>query len=286
MKKFIKNKVITGIVVSVTFILAGVAIFTALRLYQIKQSISPTSPESRPSAWDCNKYVFSINSQGVVTVSNQSTRNEPSQQAKVLINGTVITTLNVPALNQGQSATLGTITLPSGTVKWEVQGTLDCKTSGELSAPKACQGLSFNFTGLTSTPTVTPKATVTLTTTPSITATPSHSPTPTEPGNTSTPTPTNQPGTTNSPTPTNPGGTTNSPTPTNQPVVTNSPTPTSYLAQNSPTTAYLAQNTVTPRGGVGGTGDAQLPAAGYDLPTIVGIALGVLLIVGAFILAI
>lgn len=46
-----KNKISTAIILTVTFILAGVAIFTAIRLYQLRnQSVSPTSPESKPAA--------------------------------------------------------------------------------------------------------------------------------------------------------------------------------------------------------------------------------------------
>ena len=51
MKDFIKNKLVTGLIVVATVILAGVAIFTALRLYQLrKESVAPTAPESEPAA--------------------------------------------------------------------------------------------------------------------------------------------------------------------------------------------------------------------------------------------
>jgi hypothetical protein len=50
MKDFFKGKFITILVVAATVILAGVAIFTAVRLYQLRnQSVSPATPE-RPSA--------------------------------------------------------------------------------------------------------------------------------------------------------------------------------------------------------------------------------------------
>lgn len=50
MKEFFKGKFITILVVSATVILAGVATFTAVRLYQLRsQSVSPVTPE-RPSA--------------------------------------------------------------------------------------------------------------------------------------------------------------------------------------------------------------------------------------------
>lgn len=51
MGDFIKGKLFTIITVIITVILAGVAVFTAIRLYQLRQeSISPTSPESEPEA--------------------------------------------------------------------------------------------------------------------------------------------------------------------------------------------------------------------------------------------
>lgn len=51
MKDFIKGKFTTAIVVLATIILAGVAVFTALKLYQLRQSpVAPNAPSSNPSA--------------------------------------------------------------------------------------------------------------------------------------------------------------------------------------------------------------------------------------------
>ena len=51
MGDFLKSKFVTAIVVLATIILAGVAIFTALRLYQLRQeAVAPTAPESQPEA--------------------------------------------------------------------------------------------------------------------------------------------------------------------------------------------------------------------------------------------
>lgn len=51
MKNVFKGKVATIIIILATFVLAGVAIFTAVRLYQLRQtSISPISPSSKPAA--------------------------------------------------------------------------------------------------------------------------------------------------------------------------------------------------------------------------------------------
>jgi hypothetical protein len=51
MRDFLKNKVVTALIVIATVILAGVAIFTAYRLYQSgTESVAPTAPESVPAA--------------------------------------------------------------------------------------------------------------------------------------------------------------------------------------------------------------------------------------------
>jgi len=51
MKNFFKGKIATAIILLATFVLAGVAIFTATRLYQLRQtSISPAAPPSQPKA--------------------------------------------------------------------------------------------------------------------------------------------------------------------------------------------------------------------------------------------
>jgi len=47
----IKKKTVTILIITATVILAGIAIFTAIRLYQLRQqSVVPTRPESEPAA--------------------------------------------------------------------------------------------------------------------------------------------------------------------------------------------------------------------------------------------
>ena len=67
MRDFLKNKLVTGLVVIATLILAGVAIFTAVRLYQLRTApVAPTAPESRPEASEepkpeaCQQLAFTI----------------------------------------------------------------------------------------------------------------------------------------------------------------------------------------------------------------------------------
>lgn len=51
MKNFLKGKFATIVIVLATFILAGVAIFTAIRLYQLRsQPVAPNVPSSFPRA--------------------------------------------------------------------------------------------------------------------------------------------------------------------------------------------------------------------------------------------
>ena len=65
MKDFLKNKVVTALIVIGTVILAGVAIFTALRLYQLRtRPVAPTAPESTPAASEqpqaCSELAFTL----------------------------------------------------------------------------------------------------------------------------------------------------------------------------------------------------------------------------------
>lgn len=267
MKNLFKGKFSTMLVVVATVILAGVAIFTAARLYQLRnQGVTPNAPESAPLAWDCSKYTFSVNSAGVVTVDNQSTRDEVLQQAKVFINSSQVATLDVPALPRGQSATLGTVQVPDSGFTWRVQGTRDCQNSGTVA--KACELLTFTITvnSPTLTPTLPPNVTATLTVTPTLTPTPASSVTPTEPasgGISSTPTVTPGP----SITPTLAPGTTATITPTRTP--SNTPTPGGQIAAASP----------TPSG-------ATLPDAGSGLMTVLAFGFGIALITFALLIAI
>lgn len=185
MKDLFSGKFVTILVVGATVILAGVAIFTGIRLYQLRQeSISLTQPESEPLAWDCSKYTFNVDGKGLVTVNNSSTRNEPQQQAKVYINEQLKSTFNVPALPAGQKATLGTVDVPNEMFSWKVVGTVDCTNTGKSTPPPiACELLKFSLTE----PKLTPNPTNTLTPVPSNTLTP-------VPTNTPVPTLTSQPG--------------------------------------------------------------------------------------------
>jgi len=258
MKEFIKGKIVTVLVVGATVMLAGVAIFTALRLYQLRrESVSLTQPESEPLAWDCQSYNFILDQNGKVSVENNSSRDEPSQQAKVFINNNLVATFNVPALTKGQSAEIGTVNIPNeATINWKIEATKDCSDSGSFSGQKtSCELLTFTISIPSLTPTVTP------------TITPTRTPTPTPTGTLSI-TPTQSP----TPTPTQPG---------NSPTSTHPPTPTSVNQTSTPTPSKTAIAATSPA-----PSGAALPDAGVGAPTVAIGLLGIILIVGAILLAI
>ncbi len=108
---------ILGIVLLVAGVAAGVLLVNR-------------NAEVRIKAWDCVNYVFEISEDGVVSVRNGSTRNEPLQKAQIKINGSLVATLDVPALEAGDAATLGTVPVPEEGFSWEIIGTKDCENSG------------------------------------------------------------------------------------------------------------------------------------------------------------
>lgn len=61
MKNFMKGKVATVVIVLATFVLAGVAIFTAIRLYQLRQQpVAPNVPSSFPKAAEVTSCTLSF----------------------------------------------------------------------------------------------------------------------------------------------------------------------------------------------------------------------------------
>lgn len=61
MKSFLKGKVATVIIILATVILAGVAVFTALRLYQLRQQpVAPNVPSSMPRAQEAGSCSLSF----------------------------------------------------------------------------------------------------------------------------------------------------------------------------------------------------------------------------------
>ncbi len=262
------KKSINIFIIIITVIIAGVAIYTALRLYRSgSDPVAPTAPGSQPFAWDCKNYVFDLTNSGQVTVTNNSDRSEPSQKAEVFINGQLVQTFDVPALTPRSSDILGDVSIPTEPFNWQIVGTIDCSNSGKSQGAPLCKLLTFIVEDQPS-PTPTPTGTLSPTPTATITPTGTLSPTPT---GQASPTPTTFVG----------GGPSSTPTNTPAPTNTNAPSPT-------PTTGTIAQSespTPTRSGDTGGTGDQQLPDAGFDKPIIFFGLSSILLIIGALILA-
>lgn len=132
------NKKVIATILGVLLLVGGVA--TGVFLVSQQQEI-------RIGAWDCRNYVFDVNNDGLVTVQNGSTRNEPAQQASVFINGNHVATLDVPALDAGDAATLGTVDIgDTCSFSWEVVGTKDCNDKGGNDKDPSLSIEQFSFT--------------------------------------------------------------------------------------------------------------------------------------------
>ena len=258
MKDYLKKNRLTLIIVVATVTLAGVAIFTALRLYQLRgEPVAPTAPTSQPAAstgpFTINPKSGNWNYPGGFSVKNTSSTTVVVKWLLDCWDEAICTDSNgEETLLPDQSFEKG---LGNICAKWQLdlewadgewggiaEKSLDCgATTPTPCTYGSCGKLAFTISTPTSTPTGTP------TTTP--TSTPTGSPTPTAtPTGTATSTPTN--------------------TPTTTPGPTNTPT-------SSPTTP--------PVGGVSPTTTPQpeLPVAGIGMPTLVGIGFGGLLLIFA-----
>lgn len=320
MKNFLKGKFATIAIVIATVILAGIAIFTAVRLYQLrKQAVAPTAPESKPEAAGskilrCEPVTIKIPgtpgpspTPGVPTcigikafdktwklltetdLSNLETgdtvrltiEGSPSSSPDPDVINTVDVLFNVAKFNfQGSAGWTSTTLKKSGTNIFYFDYIIPDNVTnfiikaqggyGPLTRETwvACTDLTFSL-GATPTPTATPTGTPT-----------------------STPTPTSGPGE-----PNGCGGTCgsnancksdlycyngfckNPSCPTDGDCVCSgggaTPTPTSggeSMATATPTSASLAE-------------EPALPDAGTSLPTIIGVGIGILLLLGSLLLA-
>ncbi len=139
-----KKNIITSLIIGTTFVLAGVGIFTSLRLYQLRgQAVAPNAPQSKLFAWDCTTYSFGVSQTGDVSIENASDRTEPAQKADVLIDGAKVGTFDVPGFGPRSPKTIiGHVDVPiSGNFDWKVVGSLDCQQSGSYNNQPACAGL-------------------------------------------------------------------------------------------------------------------------------------------------
>ncbi len=73
-----KKKIVTVLIIIATVILAGVAVFTAIRLYQLRQqAVAPTAPErpeaAAPQIEHCTQLTFSIGEEPTPTPTESPT---------------------------------------------------------------------------------------------------------------------------------------------------------------------------------------------------------------------
>lgn len=84
MKNFFKGKFGTIVIILATVILAGVAVFTAIRLYQLRsQPVAPNVPSSMPEAATtnvgrCSALAFSLNTGSPTPTPSETTTPTPT----------------------------------------------------------------------------------------------------------------------------------------------------------------------------------------------------------------
>ena len=111
MKNLFKNKLATTALVIITVLLAGVAVFTAIKLYQLRQeSVSPATPDETGATGQdistiaCKAVAFTI-----------STENTPTPTATVTQTPTK-TPSNTPTVTPTDSPTGSPTSTPTGTL--------------------------------------------------------------------------------------------------------------------------------------------------------------------------
>lgn len=102
-----KSKFVTGIIILTTLILAGVAIFTAVRLYQLRsQPVAPNVPSSKPKAQEASSCSLSFTIGTTVTATPTVTSTATPTSTS--------TSVPTPTDNATQTPT-ATPTTPAGT---------------------------------------------------------------------------------------------------------------------------------------------------------------------------
>lgn len=257
---FLKKNIVTVIILIATVLLASIAIFTAIRLYQLRQQpVAPNQPASSPAAatqpievnpksgnWSYpEKFTVKNTSSQALTVKyyldcwDESICGDKEEGGSVSLAPGATLEKGLGNICSKWQLDLNWTGKPEG--QWDWGGIAEKSTTCGTTEPGQC---SLSFTIQASTPTGSPSSTPT--------ATPSGSASPTA-------------------TPTEPPRGGSSPTPT----PTSSSTPSSSASPNASTTPK-ASATPTP---------AALPAAGIGFPTLLGIGAGFLLLIGAVMLA-
>lgn len=265
--KAIKDNATTILVVFATVLLAGVAVFTAVRLYQLRgETVAPTSPDSMPAAagtiieipidtvirgpgqhllatkdvseysgLSCSAYILAANQESVHPDNDLIVTSGQSSVILEDVEGDPFSdTVAEGELLLSDSVSVTLDMGPDEVFSAGLTVTLDCKQPTPTPMPDltSCTEMVFSLSGATPTPTPTPTPT----------STPTASPTA-------------------------------SPRPSSAPTVT----PTSTTTPKATASAVaVATQTPTPQ---------RLPDAGSSLPTILGLAAGVILLLGAALVA-
>lgn len=93
-----KSKLVTGLIILTTLILAGVAVFTAIRLYQLRnQAVAPNVPESKPKAAGSCSLSFTLGSATATATSTATATGTATATATSTATGTATATSTATA---------------------------------------------------------------------------------------------------------------------------------------------------------------------------------------------
>ncbi len=84
MRDFFRNKVVTVLILAATLILAGIAVFTAIRLYQLRQqAVAPTAPTKPKAAAPaaCSPLSFTVSAATLAPTSTATATAAPTATA-------------------------------------------------------------------------------------------------------------------------------------------------------------------------------------------------------------
>lgn len=267
MMNFLKKNWVTVLIVVATVILAGIAIYTAIRLYQLRQTtVAPNAPSSQPAAYDYGTNCASLGDQASCQAADckwNINRNRCSAGNGCLISFSLLTTATTTPTPTA-TATASSSPSPSPTTppacNTSCSADIDCPSGMTCTTDGQCRTTSctseVDCICATATPTATP---------------------------TTTPTPT----------PAVPLSCGDSCT-SNADCANNMVCVSSGVCRNPSclNSTNCICETATPAGtssapplAQGGTPAPSLPESGTSTPAIVGAAAGILLLLGAFILA-
>lgn len=247
-----KNKIATIGIIIATLILAGVAVFTAIRLYQLrKESVAPTAPTSKPKAQGvpiaCQALAFTLGQTPTPTPTATPIIGTCQPESGLFWcsnHGGIALTVDHNVANWSECLSWCKENMTIQTPLCQYNGPAGSKNCWVNKPPtggidscvwvKGTPPFGSCYQASSPTPTATPTAT------PAATATPTATPTPTG-------------------------------------MATPTATPTGATATATPTSSSIAQASPTV--------EPSLPDAGTSLPTIIGIGIGILLLIGSLLLA-